>query len=164
MGSNPTARDAAAAPMAMTDANRLHVFVTGNRGEIVTSQPVVGRAASAEVRAYAQDMIQMHERVIDQAMALDLDPVDNPVSMSMTQQAAGVAGKLAEMSGTALDMAYIESQVVLHGQTLNTLDYVLIPNTRDAQARRLMEQSRPAVARHLERAKALHHEMMTSSM
>ena len=159
----PMARDAMATPMAMTDADRLHVFITGNRGEIVTSQPVVGKAASPEVRAYAQDMIRMHEQVIDRAMALDLDPMDNPVSMAMSQQAQGVAGKLAGMNGAALDMAYIESQVVLHGQTLNTLDYVLIPNTRDAAARRLMEQTRPDVARHLERAKALHHEMMMAN-
>ena len=106
------------APMAMTDADRLHVFVTGNRGEIVTSEPVVGKLTDPEVRQYAQDMIRIHRGVVDRAMALDLDPTDNPVSMAMSQQAQGVAGKLSGMSGMALDQAYVDAQIVLHGQTL----------------------------------------------
>ena len=147
------------APMAMTDADRLHVFITGNRGEIVTSEPVVGTLTNPDVRQFAQDMIRVHSGVIDRVMALDLEPRDNPVSMSLTQQAQGVARELSGMSGMALDMAYVDAQIVLHGQTLNTLDYVLIPNTRDAGARQLMEQVRPEVADHLRRAKALHDQM-----
>ena len=149
--------------MAMSDADRLHVFITGNRAEIVTSEPVVGKLTDPEVRQFAQDMIRVHSGVIDRAMALDLDPRDNPVSMAMTQQAQGVAGKLAGMNGMALDMEYVDAQIVLHGQTLNTLDYVLIPNTRDAAARRLMEQTRPDVADHLRRAKALHNKMVMAN-
>lgn len=152
-----------AAGAAMTDADRLHVFITGNQGEVLTSRPVVGELTNPQARQFAQEMISAHTGVVEQAQALDLEPRNNPVSLSMTQMVEGVARTLDGMSGAMLDMKYMEAQVTLHGQTLNMLDYVLIPNTRDAAARRLMEQARPAVADHLRRAQAIHHEMMTAN-
>lgn len=154
----------AMAPAAeMDDATLLHVFITSNRGEIVTSEPVVDEARSEEVRAYAEMMVAEHNAVIERATALGIAPRDNMVSMSMTMQAEGIARELEGMDDAAmLDMKYLEHQIVLHGHTLATLDHVLIPNADSPEFRALLEQTRPSVMQHHQRAMQLHHQMMTS--
>jgi putative membrane protein len=156
------AQNPAAGNAAMSDAELLHVFITANRGEIVTSEPLLDDLGSAETRQYAEQMIAEHTRVLQQAEALDIEPRDNPVSMSMTMIATGKAQKLDRMDAPELDMHYMESQVVLHGHTLDMLDFVLIPNADDEQFRALLEQVRPNVEMHLRRAEQIAHQMMAA--
>lgn len=159
----PADAAAGAAPQPLTDNQIQHVFITANRGEVVTSQPVLDDLQDAEVRAFAQQMVEEHTRVVERAEALpDLMPEMNPVSMSLTEVAQGTARELEGMDAAMLDRQYIEKQVVLHGHTLAMLDHVLIPAAQDEALRALMEETRPAVEAHLVRAKELHHRMMPS--
>jgi putative membrane protein len=149
-----------AAQAAMTDADILQVFMTSNEGEIVTSRPAVDDSQNADVRQFAQDMIAMHTEVNQRAMALELDPRENQVSLSMRQNAMAKAAQIDRASGAAQDMTYMETQVVLHGHTRDMLMNVLIPNARDPQLKALLTQSLPTVEEHLRRAQQIHHGMM----
>ena len=144
---------------AMSDAGILKVFMTSNDGEIVTSQAVVSDAQSADVRRYAQEMITMHTQLNERAMALQLEPRDNQVSASMRQNATAKAAQINGMAGAMQDMTYVETQVVLHGNTLDMLNNVLIPNARDASLKALLTEARPSVQQHFEQAKQLHMQM-----
>ena len=140
---------AMAPPTALSDADILAVFIASNAGEIVTSQAVLAGGQSADVRQYAQRMIDAHTAVNERARALRIAPRDNAVSASMTQNATAKAAQIGSMSGAAKDMAYVETQVVLHGNTLDMLTNVLIPNARDPQLKALMTETRPDVEAHL---------------
>lgn len=158
-----------AADTTLTDAQIMQVFIVSNRGEIVTSEPVIGTATNPDVQQFAQLMIDVHSRVIEQADSLanalagggDLQPEPNPVSSSLTKVAKGVAQSLQGKQGAELDEAYAKAQVILHGHTLDMLDHVLIPGAQNAELKALLEETRPKVADHLERAQELHHAMMT---
>lgn len=147
----------------LSDAQILQIFITSNRGEVVTSKPIVESDANPEVQQFAQRMIDAHTAVIEQAdslaRAMGTQPESNLVSSSLTQVAKGVAQSLQDKQGTERGQKYIEAQVVLHGQTLDMLDYVLIPNADSAELKSLMEETRPKVADHLRRAQELHHTM-----
>ena len=164
-GSALAQQPAPAADTTLTDAQILQVFITSNRGEIVTSEPVAGSATGSEVQQYAQRMIDVHSKVIERADSLasasNMQPEPNPVSASLTKVAKGVAQSLQGKQGAERDEAYAKAQVVLHGQTLDMLDYVLIPAVQNPELKALMEEVRPRVADHLERAQELHHAMMT---
>lgn len=144
----------------LSDAEVLHIFRTANQGEIATSQPI-GDGAEEEVRAYAQHMIDRHNEVLARldslAGAMGLQPQDNMVSATLNQIAQGVAGRLTQLDDPDhRDMQYMASQIALHQQTLDMLDFVLIPNAQDESLRNLLSQSRAAVMRHLEEAKKIH--------
>ena len=143
----------------MTDADILRVFMASNTAEIATSE-TVDDSGNPAVREFATMMIQMHTQSNERAAALDLEPRENAVSLSMQQMVAGQVRQLSAASGAERDRMYMEKQVVLHGHTLDMLTHVLIPNARDPQLRALLEQARPAVAEHFNRAKMLHHQMM----
>lgn len=145
---------------AMTDADILRVFMASNEGEIVTSRAVLTGTQNADVRRFAQMMVDEHTAVNQRAMALDLDPRDNQVSASMTQNATAKAAQIGGATGAAKDRLYMETQVVMHGHTLDMLTNVLIPGARDPQLRALLTESRTAVERHFREAQRLHHGTM----
>jgi predicted outer membrane protein len=111
-------------------------------------------------------MVTEHSGVIDRATATGrtagVTPRDNPISMAMTQQAAGIARELEGLPDQQVDVRYLEHQIALHGNTLSMLDHVLIPNADNDAIESLFEQARPAVRQHMERAMALHHQMTMS--
>lgn len=146
---------------AFSDPEVLEAFIVSNQGEVITSRPVVDAAGvPADVRAFAQQMIDAHSRVIQQAEALDMTPAPNEHATTLQNSAESIARDLDGLSGDELAMMYVMSQVVLHDNTLRALEHTLIPSTRDAELRALLQQTVPAVRQHLERAKALHHQMV----
>lgn len=145
---------------ALSDAQILHVFRTANQGEVVTSEPI-GDGAEEEVAAYARHMIDKHADVLARidslAGVMGVEPQENMVSATLTQVAQGIADRLAGLDDPDhRDMTYMESQVALHKQTLDLLDFVLIPNAQDAALRTMLSQARATVMRHLEQAKEIH--------
>ena len=151
--------DTAGANATLSDAQILHVFVTTNRGEVVTSEPVAAATAGDSAKAYARDMVAMHGMVLQQAEGLGtregLAPEANPVSAGLEARATEVAGALRALRGAELDRAYVGAQVELHQNTLDLLTNRLIPNAQNGALRTMLEGARPAVAAHLERARAL---------
>lgn len=152
-----------APPPQLSDNAILHVFITANQGEIVTSRPLMDQLTDSEVRAFATRMVDTHTEVIQQAQALaegsDLTPAMNLVSASMADMTQGIADKLRALSGSEIDRKYIEHQVVLHGHTLSMLDHVLIPSADDAELEALLSSARPTIQEHLVRAQQLHHRL-----
>jgi putative membrane protein len=148
------------APDGMGDPEILHVFMTSNTGEIVTSEPFLADFQSDEVRAFAQMLVRDHGAANAQAEALAVEPRDNSMSVRKNEMAQQTARRLDAMEGAALDRAYLEAQIQMHTQTLQELDTVLIPNAETPALRARLVEARPKVATHLERAQALHHAMM----
>ena len=159
MGQNATADAATLMPAdAVTeDPDILHVFITSNRGEVMTSQPFVEQFESNEVRDFAMMMVRDHTAANERAGALPIEPDDNRVSRRLTAMAEAKARELGDFGGADLDRAYMDAQIQMHTQTLDMLDRVLIPNATDPALRSLLQNARPTVAAHLQDAQRIHH-------
>jgi len=147
-----------------TDARIAAVASASNQDEIQTSQVAVQQAQDAQVKAYAQRMIDEHSRFEQQQQQLlqqkGLAPQDNALSLQLTRNLQPTLDSLRAKSGREFDMAYVLHQVSSHETTLKTLDTSLIPQARDAEMKAMLQrQVRPAVAEHLAEAKRLHHAM-----
>src|SRR3989442_1534884 len=62
---------------------------------------------------------------------------------------------LEPLRGAAFDRAYITRKVAYHQAVLDAIDKLSIPTTENAELKKRLEDVRPAVAPHLEHAKAL---------
>ncbi len=136
-----------------------------NQMEISTSQLALQRAQDAQVRAYAQRMIDEHTRIEQQMQALlarkGLAPQDNALSLQMKRNLPVTLDSLDNHQGRSFDVEYVLHQIHAHDMTLKTLDTSLIPEADDAEMRTMLQQQvRPAVADHLRQAKQLHHALM----
>jgi putative membrane protein len=158
------ANTTAAAPAApagpkLTDPQIAHVAVTANSIDSAAGAAARSKARSAQVKDFAQTMVRDHGAVNKQAVALakklNVTPQDNDVSRQLQQGAEQAKTTLAAKSGADYDKAYIDHEVQYHQAVLDALDKTLIPEAQNAELKALLQQVRPNVAAHLERAKKI---------
>jgi putative membrane protein len=157
--SAPTPAPAAPAAPQMGDAEIAHVAVTANTIDSEAGQQALSKASNAEVKQFAQTMINDHNGVNKEAAALaqrlGVTPADNTTSQQLKSDADRMKAELATKSGAEYDRAYIANEVVYHQAVLNALDQTLIPGAQNAELKALLEKVRPAVAAHLQMAQQL---------
>lgn len=153
------AEPAAAEAPGLTDPQIAHVAVTANTVDAEMGRLAEERAASEEVRAFARTMIADHtgvnERAGELAGRLGVTPEENAVSRSLQQGAEEARARLETLDGAAFDRAYMEREVEYHQAVLDALDGTLIPGADNDELRSLLEEVRPAIAAHLERARGI---------
>jgi putative membrane protein len=165
-GATPTAAPAAAAPArspapaprpapgatALTDANIAAIVVAANEADIGYGRLAAARSANSRVKQFAEQMQKDHGGVNTLATQLvtrlRVTPQDHPVSLDLRDQAEAVRDTLRELEGPALDRFYADNEVRYHAALLETLEGTLIPSTRNAELRALLEQVLPTVRAH----------------
>jgi putative membrane protein len=154
-----TGADAAPVPAGPSDADIAHIVVTANTIDIEAGRLAGEKSQNAEVKAFGARMVTDHTAVNEQATQLasrlSLTPTDNGTSQSLKTSADQTMLDLRGKSGADFDRAYIDHEVAYHQQVLDAIDTALIPNAQNAELRALLEQTRPAIASHLEMAKQI---------
>ena len=104
-------------------------------------------------------MVRDHTSVNQQATALakklNVTPEESATSKSLKEGGEKMKAKLKGMSGTAFDKAYVDNEVAYHEQVLSAVDNTLIPNTKNAELKSLLESARPIFVSHLNHAEEL---------
>ena len=135
------------------------IVVAANQVDIDAARLAPTRAAAADVKAFAQQMITDHSAVNAAAVRLvtklHVTPEPNATSRQLTDGGAANRKALTPLRGAAFDKAYIDNEVAYHQAVLDAIDQTLIPNAKNAELKALLEQTRPAIAAHLEHAKQL---------
>jgi putative membrane protein len=144
---------------ALADPQIAHVAVTSNSIDSAAGAAARSKARNAQVRDFAQQMVRDHGAVNKQAVALaqklNVTPADNDMSRQLQQGAEQARTDLGGKSGADFDRAYIDHEVRYHQSVLDALDNTLIPGAQNAELKALLQQVRPNVAAHLERAKSI---------
>lgn len=147
------------------DANIAAMGSAANQEEIQTSRLALEKAQDANVKAFAQRMIDEHSRVEQQMgqmlSAKGMAPMDNAFSAQLKRNLPPKLEMLRGMSGRDFDMAYVENQVAAHQTTLLTLDTTMIPECDDPEMKAFLQNTvRPAVVMHLQQVKQIHDQLM----
>jgi putative membrane protein len=149
---------------AMTPPQMLGVLGASNAAEIATSQAVVDKATNADVKAYARDMIKMHQQMQGQAdqlaTKLNIQPSAPDPAVEKVANANDMANQLGTMTGAELDRTYIDAQVRMHQRTLNQLQ--AMQNAQDTQLQTLVKGAIPKVQDHLQRAQRIQQQLGNS--
>lgn len=150
---------ATAAAQEISDPQIASIVVTANQVDIDAGKLAADHASNAEVKRFGQQMVEQHTAVNKQAGdlagRLKLTPEDNAVTQSLKSAGAGNMQQLKGMKGAAFDRAYVEHEVAYHQQVLDAIDKTLIPAASNTELKALLTKVRPAIAAHLEHAKAL---------
>jgi putative membrane protein len=159
--SPPAAETAAPAPAqsAVTDPQIAAIVVAANEVDIRAGDLARERAENAEVKAFAERMVTDHTGVnkaaSDLVGRLGVTPEPNATSQKLTQDGEQARTALQGQTGAAFDRAYVDGEVAYHQAVLDAIDQTLIPGAQNAELKALLEQTRPAVAAHLEHARQL---------
>ena len=153
----------AAAPAApagvVTDAQIAAIVLAANTVDSTAGALAQQKGTNAEVKQFGQTMVNDHGGVNKQAVALagrlNLTPEENPTSRQLTQGGEQSRAQLNGLSGAAFDRAYVDHEVEYHQTVLDAIDNTLIPGAQNAELKKLLTDTRPAVAAHLQMAKGL---------
>ena len=144
----------------LTDAQIAHVVITANSGEVDLGNLAKDKAQNADVKAFANDMVKDHSAANEKgnqlAQQINLTPEVNDLSRQLQSNGEKAKAMLdSTAAGAAFDKAYIDDQVTTHQAVLDALDNTLIPGAQNADLKGMLQNMRPTVAQHLDRAKQL---------
>jgi putative membrane protein len=140
----------------LSDPEVAHAAVTANQIDIDAGQMAKQKSKNAEIRKFAETMINDHKGVIQQASdlakKLGVTPKDNDFSKKLTADSKKTAESLKTKQGKEFDKAYIDNEVAYHKAVINAIQGVLIPETENTELKQLLENVVPALKAHLQHA------------
>jgi putative membrane protein len=149
---SPTTRPTAGALLPL-DREFAIMAAQSNNAEIATSQLALQRSQNANVRQYAQRMIQEHTQANQR-----LEQLTRGQGITLPRDAGpfnnAVAQRLAQFSGTEFDQAYLGTQVNAHIRTVGLLQ-TQIQQGQNEGLQSYASQVLPSVRDHLQVATQL---------
>ena len=151
----PAAKPGVPAPHQLntTDRTVIHQLAIGNAAEIELGKLAQQKAQGQPIKSFAEMMVRDHDaaakRLADLAEAAGL-----PLPSGLDDEHRAVREHLDKLTGTAFDVAYIQSQVQDHQKTLHLLEYE-IGSGQDQTLREFAAETLPKIHQHLQMAQDL---------
>jgi putative membrane protein len=140
----------------LSDPEIAKVAVVANQIDIDYAKIAKERSKNADVLKFAQTMTDDHTAVIDQAVALvtklGVTPKDNTVSEKLLADAEKTRKMLRAKSATGFDKAYVDNEVSYHKAVIDAVSGLLIPQSQNAELKKLLQDVLPTLKAHLEHA------------
>lgn len=141
----------------LTDPEIASVAVVANQIDIDYGKVAIKRSNNKDVVDFANRMVEDHNAVINQAVALvtklNVTPKDNAVSQSLLTQSKETLKKLNKVSKKDFDKTYIDNEVAYHEAVIGAVKNLLIPQAKNSELKDLLEAVLPALEAHLGHAK-----------
>ena len=150
------AGDSAGAGM-MSDGQIVQQVTLSNSAEIASSQLAADKATNADVKQFAQRMVDEHQAAQGQVDSLAVrlgiaaqDQAPDSAAQALEQRRAALQG----MSGADFDREYMAMQVEMHQATLDLLNRS-VAATQNADLKSTLQTMIPAVQSHLDQARQI---------
>jgi putative membrane protein len=140
-------------------ADRVLAF---NEAEVQTADAVRGKLSTPPVWQLAQRMT-VDDSAIDQKLSAFAGKNQQSGSDGVAHgQAAGA--DLSNLSGDALEKAYVDREIQTHQAMLNTIDSQLIPNAKSEDLQRRLNDVRAETQAQLEEAQKVQHTLRVTEL
>jgi len=137
----------------LEDTEVASVAVVANQIDIDYARIALKKSNNKEILEFANRMVNDHNAVIGQAVALvnklGVNPKDNAISQSLLMDAEKTMKKLERTSKRKFDLAYINNEVAYHKAVIAAVNSVLIPEAENDELKQLLSDVVPALEAHL---------------
>ena len=145
----------------------LAMVMAVDQHEIAAAEQAQEKQLSGDAAAYAETLLEDHTRNLEATrglMGLEGEPgtgdenvpgADDDMVAQMREKHASERERLGQLDGDEYERAWIEAMVAGHTEALQMLDNQLIPSADDEELRGHLQNTRQAIARHLETAQEL---------
>ncbi len=128
-------------------------------GEVALAQAVLPRLSDANVKAFAQKMINDHTAsdmsLQSTAKAAGITAVENGLSQEIADEAQDEIQALSSKTGSALDKSYMRHAVLEHLGDLAVSDHVITPSVKNSTLAMAALTVRALVAMHVQLATSI---------
>ncbi len=157
------AQESPAAAGAPNDAQIAMIAVVADSVDIDAGKLAAKSASNKGVKDFAATMVRDHTAVNAKATALakklGVTPEESDTSKSLKAGGDAMITKLKGLKGAEFDKAYVDNEVSYHEAVIGVVTKTLIPNTKNAELKALLESAGPIFTSHLEHAKELQKSM-----
>jgi len=147
------------ASAAITDEEIAHIVVTANTIDITAGKLALGKATNADVKKFADWMVNGHSSINTSAAALvaklKVTPKDNDTSKDLAKGGEENVAHLTKLTGAEFDKAYISHEVAFHDTVLEALNKTLIPNAKNKELKETLIKSEAVIQGHVARAREI---------
>jgi putative membrane protein len=161
-GAAVTRTDSTEAPGAaaggLTDANIVALLDEANAADSASGAYALTKATNPDVKAFAKLMMGEHHalRAAGQQLAQRLNitpaaPADDPLKPAAQAEMTALQGA---PKGSRFDKTYIDQEIGIHKAVLD-LAQKAHDATQNADLKKLIEQAKPVIEKHLNRAEAI---------
>jgi putative membrane protein len=136
----------------LTHAEVAGIVAAANEGQLELARLATTRAANAEVRQFAQQMIddhtQGHTNTQQLLGRLNVTPAESEWTRRLRESNRQTLEALGTWEGADFDRRFMDHQVALHQWLARSLDQTLIPSVTNRQLRTHLEQTRAGIGAH----------------
>lgn len=129
----------------------------GDKTEISSSELALQKSNNADVKMFAQHMIDDHKMADTQAMTL-ANSKDVTLPQQLDDKHQSMVDGLKNKSGTDFDKAYISLQVAAHDETVTNVENEA-NNGQDASVKAMAQHLLPTMREHLKMAQDMQAKM-----
>ena len=144
---------------APSDPQIVGIVVAANQIDVNAGRLALQKSHNAEVRKFAQEMVNDHmavnKSVAQLGAKLHVKPEASPTQAALKKGAAENEAHLRTLSGAAFDKAYVDHEVEYHKAVIDAVKTTLIPNAQNAELKSALEGAAPMFQGHLEHAEHL---------
>jgi putative membrane protein len=144
----------AASALDKPDQKIVKEMAMANMAEVELGKLALSKTQNAEVRAYAQQMVDDHGKALANVQALALDK-GVTLAASLDAKHKAKADKLGRLSGPAFDKAYMAQAGVADHETVYAKLERDIAKASDGDVKALASKLLPTVAQHLDHAQKM---------
>lgn len=143
----------------LSDGQILGVIAAANDGEIQLGELAKKKAASNDVKQFAQMMVNHHTDAQNKGRTTQgkakVQADESDASMHVKNEGQSAMTQLRDQTGKDFDRLYIDTMVRAHKDVLDTLDKQASPNAQNADVKALVTTIRKNVADHLQKAEQI---------
>jgi len=140
--------------LSASDEKAVKDMAMADMAEVATAKMALSKAQSAEVKAYAQQMVDDHSQALTKVQAVaQAHNVTLPTDVDAKHKAE--AAKLEKMSGEAFDKAYMANAGVKDHTAVHKKLMADAKKIKDADVKTLADAHMPVVEQHLKAAQQM---------
>lgn len=143
----------------LTDPEIASVAVIANQIDVDYANIALKKSSNKDIINFATTMKNDHSAVIKMAVdlvtKLKVTPQTNDVSKSLLNGAVKEKAVLNAKKGKAFDKAYVDNEVAYHLFAIGAVENMLIPQSKNAELKALLQKALPIFKTHLEHAKMI---------
>jgi len=155
LGLSAAARADEAKPL--NDPQIATIALTAHEIDIARGKLALKHSKNAEVKQFAQQMVDDHTAGKNEALALakklGVKAEGSAVSKSLNDGAKVAKRRLAKEHGAAYDKDYIDTEVGYHQAVIDAVKNTLVPGAQNAELKTLLQNAIPTLEGHLQHAK-----------
>jgi len=124
-----------------------------DQSEIDASQMALDKSKNEDVRAFAREMIDDHQKANRELDEVGIEPADSSLSNRLKERSKMTSTRLSHLEGSAFDRAYMSAMVDDHTMVLDKLDKRMIPSAKTGTLATNLREQRPIIESHLDHAR-----------